>query len=67
MIVKINNKVKEFSQPTITVAEIINLEKIPESGTAVAINGIICRRDKWSVTMLEDGADITVISAAFGG
>lgn len=50
-----------------SVLELLTEEKTPLTGSAVALNGRLLTKDKWKVTMLQDGDSLTVISAAFGG
>lgn len=38
-----------------------------KGGVAVAINGRIVRKPQWSTRMIEEGDDIIIINAAYGG
>lgn len=61
------------SQPTVvpddgfTVASLLKLKKIPERGTAVALNDNIVCHDCWQTTNLAEGDRVVIISGAFGG
>lgn len=67
MKVIINNKPAELPRPFVTVSEMVQLQGIKPEGTAVAVNGRICRRSEWDSKQISEGDEITVISAAFGG
>ncbi|MBO4964803.1 MAG: sulfur carrier protein ThiS [Muribaculaceae bacterium] len=63
----INDQAERFDGETMTVEELLALKNIKKDGTAVAINGKLCMKDKWSITILSDRDDVTIISAAYGG
>lgn len=66
MEVRLNNKPLALPHP-MSVAELIEMQNIPGAGTAVAVNGKIVRREDREMRMLNEGDDIIVISAAYGG
>ena len=67
MNITINGEALDCAKETTTVAEIAEIKGISAKGTAIAINGRICKADAWTSTNLKDGDAVTVISAAFGG
>ena len=67
MIISINNNDVEFSSDDLTIAELIEQQRISKSGTAIAVNDKIVRHDQWDSFRLKDCDRLTVISAAFGG
>ena len=66
MKITINDRPTEFAEGT-SLAQAMAECNVPEKGTAVALNGKIARRDSWAQTMLRDGDNIIIISAAYGG
>lgn len=66
MNVFINEKATEVPDKA-SVAQIVAQLGIPEKGSAIAINGSLCKRDAWADTLLADGDKMLVISAAYGG
>lgn len=67
MIIKVNNEIR-------TVDEISRLSDVVSSdiksgcgSIAVAVNGKIVRKENWENTTLNDGDDIIIIRAAYGG
>lgn len=66
MYIKVNSKLRELPYP-ITVAEFVQQEKVPEGGTAIAINGKVVRRAEWDGRLIVENDDIVLIRAAYGG
>jgi sulfur carrier protein len=50
-----------------TIAELIEVQKLPLRGVAVALDGAIVPRSQWASTSLTEGATIEVVTAAAGG
>lgn len=67
MTIKINNKDTSLPVQVVTLADLAEHLHWPLQGTAVALNGKLASKDKWSVISLNEGDLVTVISAAFGG
>lgn len=66
MIVTINNEIKTIDNKT-TIDKLVFSLNISEKGMAIAVNGHIIRRQAWETTHIEDGDNITIIHAAYGG
>lgn len=66
MEIRLNSKLRELPH-TMSVAELLEREKIAAAGTAVAINGKMVRRPDWPARLVNEGDDVLVISAAYGG
>lgn len=68
MIVTVNGDLREVP-PTATVASVVELLGVaPEGrGVAVALNGEVVRRGRWTDTTLPEGALIEVVAAIQGG
>lgn len=66
MKIKVNNIPVEVAAGT-TLGDITREREIPTKGVAVAVNDHIVSRADWAGRILEDGDDITVITAAYGG
>lgn len=66
MKIKVNNVTVEVADGT-TLGEITRKREIPSKGIAMAVNDHIIRRADWNNRILEDGDDITIITAAYGG
>lgn len=66
MKIKVNNVTVEVADGT-TLGEITREREIPSKGVAMAVNDHIIRRADWNNRILEDGDDITIITAAYGG
>lgn len=62
----LNNKEMQLPLP-VTLEELLLQENIPSAGTAVAINGKVVRRNDWTTRILNDGDNIILITAAYGG
>lgn len=67
MTITINNQTVTLAPETITITTLLDMRGINPQGTAVAVNGKVCRRQNWDSTHIADGDNITVISASFGG
>lgn len=67
MRITINNRPVDVADEFITLAEFLRLEDISPGGTAVAINNKIVPHSQWETKRLQEGDQLTVISAAFGG
>lgn len=63
MEIKVNNEPRTVDGGC-TVADIVGKES---AGVAVAVNGKIVRKPEWDSTTLNDGDDVVVIRAAYGG
>ncbi len=51
----------------ITLSDLIRQKGIKINGTAIAVNDMIIKKDKWEITKLSNLDRVTVITAAFGG
>lgn len=65
MKITINNEPKEVTSSTI--AQLSTELSMPERGVAIAINNRVVPRTAWADTALNDGDNVTIIKAAFGG
>ena len=65
MKVTINNK--EHETQAKTVSELAAQLQLPAKGVAIAIDNELKPRTSWDVTILQEGASITIIKAACGG
>jgi sulfur carrier protein len=50
-----------------TVADVLTVLGVPSTGVAVAVDGEVVRRADWSVSELDDGAAVEVLTAVQGG
>ena len=50
-----------------TVAELLRETKAPDSGVAVALNGVVVRRGEWENAALKESDEIEIIRAVQGG
>ena len=50
-----------------TLSQLIEQQRIPVAGIAVALGSRVVRREQWETTPLEEGCEITVIRATQGG
>lgn len=66
MKIKVNSNVVELCDAS-SVSNLVETLKLPQNGTAIAIGLKIIPRTDWDKTILNDGDEITVISAAYGG
>ncbi len=48
-----------------TVASLV--DERSAQGTAIALNGHLVRRQEWETTILQEGDQVIIISAAYGG
>ena len=66
MKILLNNKEVLLSQGN-TLHELLLQENIPQLNVAIAVNNTLILRDKWATTMLSEGDNVVVITAAYGG
>lgn len=64
MKIKVNNEICEVMNGA-SIADI--LTDIQQSGTATALNGNFITKDARAQTILKEGDEVTIISAAYGG
>lgn len=67
MKVLINNREIKVADDTTTLAQLLAKENLDGAGKAVAVGNRIAARATWSGLLLEEGMNITVISAVCGG
>lgn len=68
MDLKINNQLKNFEQDTISVQELLDLERPnKQNGIAIGVNGSIVSKTHWENTFLFPTDDILIITATQGG
>ena len=60
----VNNQSRDVAECS-SIADI--LVGIPSEGTATALNGIFVTRDARQGTILHEGDEVLIISAAYGG
>lgn len=52
----------------LTVAELMKRENmLMKGGVAVALNGRVVRRADWDMRILQEGDELLIINAAYGG
>ncbi len=68
MIVTVNGEARELAGGA-TVASVLEMLDVPPGarGVAVALDGEVVTRSRWSETRLGDGAQIEVVAAIQGG
>lgn len=68
MELKINNQVKTFSQSSITVQQLLDIE-MPDKqkGIAIAIAERVVPKTNWGTTVLSDKDEVLIIKATQGG
>jgi sulfur carrier protein len=64
-VIRVNGEDQEFVAET--VEELVRRLSIEPRGVAVAIGGEVVRRSQWSVTRIDDGAVIEIVTAVAGG
>lgn len=67
MNILLNNIPTPLPRDFMTVEDLVKWKGIKPSGTAVAVNDKIIRKELWNLTKLSDLDRVTIISAAFGG
>lgn len=67
MNILLNNIPTPLPRDFMTVEDLVEWKGIKPSGTAVAVNDKIIRKELWNLTKLSDLDRVTIISAAFGG
>lgn len=50
-----------------TIAELLRETNAPDSGVAVALNGVVVRRGEWENAVLKESDEIEIIRAVQGG
>lgn len=66
MTITINGKEAEVAD-SLTLAELVATQKLPERGVAVAVDNKLVQRNVWQSTMLHQNAKVVIIKAACGG
>lgn len=66
-VMKITVNSKETDVSATTIQDLAKELGMPEKGIAVALSMQMVPRDKWSTTILEEGADIIIVKAVCGG
>jgi sulfur carrier protein len=64
-VIRLNGQDRDFVPES--VAEMVQRLEIEPRGVAVAIDGEVVRRSEWSVTRIQDGCSIEIVTAAAGG
>lgn len=65
MNIKINNETKTVEATNLT--QLATELAMPERGVAIAVNNRVVPRTSWADTALNEGDNVTIIKAAFGG
>lgn len=63
----INSQSKSVPDEVDTVQRLVEFLNIPTGGTGIAVNNRIIVTKNWNVAEINNGDNITIISAAFGG
>lgn len=66
MQVKING-VDTVIDDNSTVADVATLNNASQTGTAIAVNDVLVRRQQWEATKINPNDNIVIIKAAYGG
>ena len=64
--VNVNQQPQHCVSP-ISIAELLALKQLGESGTAVACNSSIVRKSEWSATYLNHGDNLDIFTLVAGG
>lgn len=67
MNVYINNKQYSFDSELSIADAIKQIDGIPASGIAIALNNDVLPASQWATTTLTDGDRLTIIKAFYGG
>ena len=66
MTVVVNGKPRDVGEGTTLTTLLAGME-IPERGVAVAVDAEVVPRGQWDATVIEDGANVEVVTAIQGG
>jgi len=64
--IKINGESREEKDGQ-TVLDLAQNLSLPQNGVAIAISGKIVKKNEWKTTVLNDGDELTIVNAAYGG
>ncbi len=67
MTVYVNNKEYCFADGVTIADAIVQIDGIPTSGIAIALNNEVVPNTLWNETHLSDGDKLTIIKAFYGG
>ena len=67
MTVFVNDKEISLPEDTISLAELLQQQNIPENGIAVAVNQQVISKSKWNTTHINNNDKIIIITATQGG
>lgn len=65
MILKVNNQ--SFETKATTLSELATEMALPAQGVAIAVNNCMVPRAEWETHVLNEGLQIIIIKAAYGG
>ena len=63
----LNNIPTPLPRDYMSVEDLVKWKGVKPTGTAIAINDKIIRKESWPLTRLSELDRVTIISAAFGG
>jgi sulfur carrier protein len=68
MEIRVNNQLKSFSNTSLTVQQLLDLE-MPEKqkGIAIAISNKVIPKVEWDKTAISENDDVLIIKATQGG
>jgi sulfur carrier protein len=64
-VIRLNGQDREFVPES--VEEMLQRLDIEPRGVAVAIDGDVVRHSEWSITRIQDGCSIEIVTAVAGG
>lgn len=67
MEIRINGEFAVLPEDVGTLEQFASWRELPSGGVAIALNNRIAPRSKWGSLKINEGDDLMVISAAYGG
>ena len=67
MIINLNGQPTVLQKNNASVSDLVKERNLAAEGTAVAVNGRLCKAADWDATTLREGDAVTIINAPFGG
>ena len=67
MIIYVNNKKYSITDGSTIADAIVQIENMPTTGIAIAVNNEVVANKLWGEVRLSDGDKLTIIKAFYGG
>ncbi|MCX6271293.1 MAG: sulfur carrier protein ThiS [Bacteroidetes bacterium] len=67
MKIELNNRLEEFSPPTLTISELLKIKNFTFKMLVIKINGQLIRKEEYDQSVIKDGDTVMVLHLISGG